>query len=124
MQLTNRRPVRRGAPADEVNERGRTRIDRRSADVRVPPVAGGEYLSPNERLVQNGRRCRPQCTRRCRQPQARRTNVRTDTLKTHITYRAEASTDDNVLKALRDAEALTGSVSRHCAQAVTLRAVL
>ncbi|MBW8862089.1 MAG: hypothetical protein JF601_06925 [Acidobacteria bacterium] len=105
MQVTNRRAVRRGASADEINERRGTRIDRHSADISIPPIAGWEYLSTNERLGQNGWRCGPQ--RHDGAGNRKRDDECTDShAEAHITYRAEGSTGDNVLKTLPDAEAL------------------
>ena len=123
MQVTNRRAVRRGASADEINERRGTRIDRHSADISIPPIAGWEYLSAHERLGQNGGRCGPQrhdgAGNRKRDGKCTYSHA-----GAHITSRADGSTGDNVLNALADAEAMTGLLVVTARKAVTLRAVL
>ena len=56
MESSNRRPVGRRAPADEVDERSRAGINRRGRDIRVPPVDARKDAPANERLIEDRRR--------------------------------------------------------------------
>jgi hypothetical protein len=53
MEPSNRRPVRGGAPADEVDKRSRACINQRGRDLRVLPIAGRKDLATNERLIED-----------------------------------------------------------------------
>ena len=58
MDLPRRARTRRGPPADEIDERRRLRIERRGADVLVPPVRRREHLPSGQRPLEHRRRRR------------------------------------------------------------------